>query len=442
MHGSTYRLAAVGLMSLSLAATTGPLAAVPAMATAATPSPNADAAPNVALFENVGIFDGKSSTLTPPSNVLVRGDKIERISTAPIPVDRRADTQPIDGGRTLTPGLSGMHWHTTQAVAPLSVLLADGEAEHTLMRGFTSHRDVGGPAFALKRAIDEGVVAGLPPGPQTLTHDWFGQGPAMRDVGVDLRLEWSQFYQGLTKGSGDTSWAYGGKLDAQARFDLSKFGLWNGLSATVQGNLNYGETVNGIAGSLLAVNTALFLPGIEGADASDIMALYVQQNFGDRASVLVGKLNLVEFARGTPLRGGGGVDTFWNVNLATPITGDTPPTIVGAQLRINTQPVSYSLTVFDAQDATNKPLFSNLLEEGVNVMGTATLKTAVAGRPGYYGIKGIYSTREGADLSQIIPPPGISGVFTKQGSWYVGLSMQQYLVQDPSNPARGCGRVC
>ena len=28
--------------------------------------------------------------------------------------------------------------------------------------------------------------------------------------------------------------------------------------------------------------------------------------------------------------------TFWNVNLATPITGNTPPTIFGAQLRINT----------------------------------------------------------------------------------------------------------
>lgn len=231
---------------------------------------------------------------------------------------------------------------------------------------------------------------------------------------------------------------HGGKLDAQARFDLAKWGLWHGLSVTVQGNVNYGETVNGIAGSLIPVNAALFFPGIEDADASDIMALYVQQNFGALAAVLVGKLNLVEFARATPLRGGG-ADTFWNVNLATPITGNSPPTIFGAQVRINTQPVSYSLTVFDAQDATNQPLFSDLFKEGVNVMGTATFKTTVAGRPGYYGIKGIYSTREVADLSEIIPPPGISGVFTKQGSWFVGLSMQQYLVQDPSNPARGWG---
>jgi porin len=69
--------------------------------------------------------------------------------------------------------------------------------------------------------------------------------------------------------------------------------------------------------------------------------LYVQQNFGDKVSVLFGKLNLVEFARATPLRGGGGVDTFWNVNLATPITGLSPPTIFGGQVRLNTQPVSF-----------------------------------------------------------------------------------------------------
>src|SRR5262249_15420698 len=39
-------------------------------------------------------------------------------------------------------------------------LVAGAEATDTLMRGFTTVRDVGGPAFGLKRAIDEGVVAG------------------------------------------------------------------------------------------------------------------------------------------------------------------------------------------------------------------------------------------------------------------------------------------
>jgi porin len=157
------------------------------------------------------------------------------------------------------------------------------------------------------------------------------------------------------------------------------------------------------------------------------MALYFTQNFGNLVSLRVGKINMIELARYTPLKGGGGVDTFWNAEFAAPISGLVPPTLNGAMLSINTQPVSFGLTVFDPQDATNKPLFSNLFANGVNVMGSATLKTEIAGRSGYYGIKGIYSTREGRDLSEIIPPPG-TPPSTKQGSWYVGLSVQQYLL--------------
>src|SRR5215469_4109050 len=72
-----------------------------------------DVQPTVVLFQNVRVFDGKSGALSGPSNVLVRGNKIERISTAPIPMDRSAKTQIIDGGgRTLMPGLIDNHWHT------------------------------------------------------------------------------------------------------------------------------------------------------------------------------------------------------------------------------------------------------------------------------------------------------------------------------------------
>jgi imidazolonepropionase-like amidohydrolase len=39
-------------------------------------------------------------------------------------------------------------------------LLAAREAERTLMRSFTTVRDMGGPVFGLKRAIDEGVMIG------------------------------------------------------------------------------------------------------------------------------------------------------------------------------------------------------------------------------------------------------------------------------------------
>lgn len=121
------------------------------------------------LFKNVRIFDGKNATLSNPSNVLVRGKTIERISASPITVEGNVHT--IKGDNlTLMPGLSDMHWHS-MLVRPTPVqllnsdvgyinLLAGAEATATLMRGFTTVRDMGGASFGLKRAIDEEILPG------------------------------------------------------------------------------------------------------------------------------------------------------------------------------------------------------------------------------------------------------------------------------------------
>src|SRR5688572_25605910 len=98
----------------------------------------------VTLLSNVRIFDSKSDQLTEPMNVLVRGNKIEKISAQPIATDRRADTVLIDGGgRTLMPGMIDNHWHA-MLVRPTPAqmmewdagyanLVAGDEAKETLL---------------------------------------------------------------------------------------------------------------------------------------------------------------------------------------------------------------------------------------------------------------------------------------------------------------------
>ena len=74
------------------------------------------------LFQNVRIYDGRSASLSAPSDVLVRGERIERISAAPITPPPSATV--IDGqGRTLMPGLIDNHWHTMFAAPPLGLIL-------------------------------------------------------------------------------------------------------------------------------------------------------------------------------------------------------------------------------------------------------------------------------------------------------------------------------
>lgn len=123
------------------------------------------------LFENVRVFDGKSSTLTPPMYVLVEGNVIKTISATPITVDNQI-TRINGAGKTLMPGLIDVHVHLTfgaltqkeMASPDLSEQMlmqkVGASATQTLMRGFTSVRDLGGPIFPLKMAIDAGKIEG------------------------------------------------------------------------------------------------------------------------------------------------------------------------------------------------------------------------------------------------------------------------------------------
>ena len=90
----------------------------------------------VTVFENVRIFDGTHLSLSAPSNVLIRGNIIEQISTSPIPTDRRADTQIIaGGGRVLMPGLSDVHWHAMLVRPTPAQLLSSDIGYSTLLAG-------------------------------------------------------------------------------------------------------------------------------------------------------------------------------------------------------------------------------------------------------------------------------------------------------------------
>src|SRR6476660_8850231 len=120
------------------------------------------------LITNVKVFDGKSDKLSAQTSILIIGNKIEKIG---VDIKSPEKATVIDaGGRTLIPGLIDMHWHAIMVrPTPAEVITSDvgytnlvagAEAAHTLMRGFTTVRDMGGPAFGLKRAIDEGIVSG------------------------------------------------------------------------------------------------------------------------------------------------------------------------------------------------------------------------------------------------------------------------------------------
>jgi imidazolonepropionase-like amidohydrolase len=126
---------------------------------------------NTIIFENVNIFDGRTSKLISNQNVLVQGNRILAISSTEF--ENKAAAMVIKGdGKTLMPGLIDVHVHmifgaltTEELTSPTlnkeTIMEKTAvQAEKMLLRGFTAVRDMGGPSFALKTAIDKGVVKG------------------------------------------------------------------------------------------------------------------------------------------------------------------------------------------------------------------------------------------------------------------------------------------
>jgi imidazolonepropionase-like amidohydrolase len=125
------------------------------------------------LFENVKIFNGTSDQLSAPSNVLVVGNKIQKISPEPIATPPNASVTRINGsGQVLMPGLIDAHTHLYWESTPIETLVSPNTSVETLdqavevtvknmlLRGFTSARDMAGPVFKIKKAIDAGEVVG------------------------------------------------------------------------------------------------------------------------------------------------------------------------------------------------------------------------------------------------------------------------------------------
>ena len=132
-------------------------------------------AESVTLITNAKIFDGVNEKLI-EGDILVENNLIKQVGGN---IEAPGGATVIDaGGKTVIPGLIDMHWHMALAELPMTFLFTGDAFEvgirstiaspKTLMRGFTTVRDMGGNVFSLKKLIDQGLVVGpriLPSGP-------------------------------------------------------------------------------------------------------------------------------------------------------------------------------------------------------------------------------------------------------------------------------------
>jgi len=170
------------------------------------PAMAVDMPTEVTLIQNVNIFDGKYEKLLKGHDVLVVNGLIKAIGediptsgtyevdvktgtvraqearapgslhTYDVVTPGKTETKHVKvhvidgGGRTLMPGLIDAHWHLMLSATKGNSWQTEQpdyaharmvvESGRLLQRGFTTIRDIAGPGFGIKKAIDEGLIDG------------------------------------------------------------------------------------------------------------------------------------------------------------------------------------------------------------------------------------------------------------------------------------------
>ncbi len=243
------------------------------------------------------------------------------------------------------------------------------------------------------------------------------------------------FYQNIPKLNRD---AHGVKLDFRMDANLHQIGWMNRAKLTIHGEANLGNSVNGLGGIMMPVNTALAYPGENGSDRYDLSSIYLTRAMGNRSALIVGKINVFEFAirRGS---GGAGLDYFMNAATVAAPTGFMPPTILGGLFVGETEHFKYTYGLYDPNSWTNRFDLGNAFEDGVTLFAGYDFKVKIGGRSGTQGFKLAYSSKEGYDLDELSLPSANLLSARKGDRYFLGYTFKHFIVENPDRKDAGWG---
>jgi porin len=274
-----------------------------------------------------------------------------------------------------------------------------------------------------------------------LTGDWGGRRARLRERGVDLDLEFTQFLQGLASGTEnpDETSGYGARLDAFLDLDSRAIGLWEGGKFHVHLEYVFGPLSGTLGEAFFPTNAGMAFP-TGGPDSLVATSLNFTQNFGDKFSLQIGKISILDVFENDLFFGGWGIHRFANTIFVAPPSGLVPPVFFGGIATLKLDPVTVSFWVYDPKDRTQEYWPDDLFAEGVTYYLSTGYATMLFNRPTRFSLTGIYSSKSGVDfdfISQSIvlqTPPA-----QKTGAYSVGFQFSHLLVQSPNDPARGWG---
>ncbi|MEP6092341.1 MAG: carbohydrate porin [Erythrobacter sp.] len=259
---------------------------------------------------------------------------------------------------------------------------------------------------------------------------------------LDIKVVASQFVDAPISGDARTVVRYGGRVDGYVRINGSAIGASSKLTLNLRPELRWGEDSNG-ANGLIPGNTALFRG--EGRGQVDLSAS-LEYKWDSGALLELGKLNILDVTKVTPLKASNGHIGFQNLGISLPPTGIAPNTVTGAFLTVPTKKVIYRLWVFDVDSQYQRSGLEDPFDNGVAFLASATRIANLGGEPGYYTFALVGSSRDdfARDLlpSALFPPPQPVGTFgDESGELAVQLSGYQFIKQYPEAKGKGWGVI-
>jgi porin len=274
-----------------------------------------------------------------------------------------------------------------------------------------------------------------------LSGDWGGVRTDLANKGVQVDVDWTQYVQGVVDGGLDRSTRYGGHLDYLINLDLMRMGLIPGGLIRFRAESRYGDSVNGISGQILPVNTTASFPLTNRLDEDVAVAvtdLNYTQFLSEHLAVYFGKLDILD-ADANEFASGRGKSQFMNANFIfnSTLALRAPYSTLGAGvLWLPTKSITVNASIINTTDSSTDTGFDDF-GDGQTASVETDFQYRLRDLPGGMNFGALYSFNQ--DFNQIggrlILQPGQQLEVEKEDdTWALYWSTWQYLfVEDPSD---------
>jgi porin len=303
-----------------------------------------------------------------------------------------------------------------------------------------------------------------------LTGDWGGLRDDLAKKGVVFDTDLLLTPQDVVSGGRSTGGDLWGNIDYTLNIDTQKLGLWPGGFLKFQGDTGFGSNVFKDAGTIVPVNTAALIPGINDRSTA-LMNATLTQFFSPQFGLFAGKINMLD--SGVTEFYGDYRTQFLNAMFNFPMTLEQVPIAAfgGGAIFIPQQDILLSALALDPDGTPISNDLGHAFSDGVEVLASGKLTIKPFGLVGHQSLGLSWNNKErfsliqdptntqvlllqrqfprltnpGPVLAAILerffpallvpaPPPNREG-----SSWALSYSFDQYFWQSDGDPNHGIG---